>query len=171
MTEENISVQQSDTGVPAEGGGNPAGVSADPSAKASAPAESAEELKRKIAELKAALEKKDGEIRAVKIGAAADAALIRAGAKNLTAVKALIAGLDEMELSEDGKIAGLDEKISAVKASDGYLFEQKGGKLSIRGVKPEESSGGHDGEADISGMTYSQLEEYIGKNPNVKIFD
>ncbi len=157
MEAENIAAEQPNSGV-----------SESPAAEAPKPEEG---LKRQIAELQAALEKKDGEIRAVKVNAAVDAALTKAGARNLTAVKALIAGLDEMELSEDGSIAGLEEKISAIKASDGYLFEQRGGKISIRGARPEESSGDTASDADISKMTYSQLTEYIGKNPNAKIFD
>ena len=139
-----------------------------PEAETPKPEDTAEAFRQQIEELRAALKQKDGEIRALKVGAAVDMALTKAGAKNLTAVKALIGGLDEMMLSEDGSIADLEEKISAIKSSDGYLFEQRGGKLSIRGAKPEESSG--EPNVDISGMTYSQLTEYIGKNPDAKIF-
>lgn len=152
MAEEKITAGQPNSGVPAA-------------------EDSADALKRQIAKLEAALKRKDSELRSVKVGAAVDKALTAAGAKNLAAVKALIGGLDEMELSEDGGIVGLEEKISAIMSSDGYLFERKGGKLSIRGARPEESSGGFGAEADISKMTYSQLSEYIGKNPDVKIFD
>ncbi|MDE7231046.1 MAG: phage scaffolding protein [Oscillospiraceae bacterium] len=135
-------------------------------------AEIVEFLKKQITELLAELKEKDGEIRKVKVNAAVDAALIAAGAKNVVAVKALITGLDEAELSEDGSVKGLEEKISAVKASDGYLFEQRGGKVTMRGAKPGESgSEGIDGNADISKMTYSQLADYIRKNPDAKIFD
>lgn len=135
-------------------------------------AEVVEFLKKQISELQAQLKEKDGEIRRVKVNAAVDAALIVAGAKNVVAVKALITGLDELELSEDGAVKGLEEKISAVKASDGYLFEQRGGKVTMRGAKPGESGyDGIEGNADISKMTYSQLADYIRKNPTAKVFD
>lgn len=138
--------------------------------------ESAEEtvgaLKLRIAELRAEIKAKDDEIRRVMVNAAVDAALIAAGARNVVAVKALITGLDKAELAEDGTVKGLEEKINAVKASDGYLFEQRGGKVTMRGAKPGESgSDGIDWNADISKMTYSQLADYIRKNPDAKIFD
>ena len=144
----------------------------DPPAEAdvSGAGETAEDFKRQIAELREALEKKDSEIRAVKVGAAVDAALTAAGARNITAVKALITGLDAMELSEDGSVVGLEERIAAIKASDGYLFEQRG--FALRGAKPAESGADAlDEGADISKMTYSQLSEFIRKNPSAKIFD
>lgn len=129
-------------------------------------------LKRQIGELQTELKAKDDEIRNVKLNAAVDAALIAAGAKNVIAAKALIAGLSDLKLSEDGSVKGLEEKIGAVKASDGYLFEQRGGKVTMRGAKPGESGyDGVDGSVDISKMTYSQLADYIKKNPTAKVFD
>ena len=129
-------------------------------------------LKAQIGELKAELRAKDDEIRKIKVNAAVDAALLAAGARNIVAVKALITGIDEMELSKDGSVKGLAEKIDSLKKSDGYLFEQRGGKLTIRGAKPGESGyDGIDGAADISKMTYSQLADYIKKNPSAKVFD
>ena len=130
-----------------------------------------ESLKAQVKELKADISAKNDELRRVKVNAAVDTALIAAGAKNIVAVKALIEGLDKMELLEDGSVKGLKEKIDAVKKSDGYLFEQCG-KLTMRGVKPGES--GYDSicdTADVSKMTYSQLTEFIKKNPSVKVFD
>lgn len=137
-------------------------------------AEVVEALRRQISELqsrfRAELMAKDNEIRRVKVDSAVDAALIAAGAKNVIAARALITGLDEAELAEDGTVKGLEEKISAVKRSDGYLFEQRGGKVTMRGAKPGESGyDGVDGNVDISRMTYSQLAEFIKKNPSAKL--
>ena len=130
--------------------------------------ETVDALKRRIAELRAEIKAKDDEIRRVKVDAAVDAALIAAGARNVTAVKALITGLDKAELADDGSVIGLEEKISAVKASDGYLFEQRG--VTIRGAKPGESGyDGIDGNIDLSDMTYSQMAEFIRKNPSANI--
>lgn len=131
-------------------------------------AEVVEFLKRQIGELQAEIKAKDDEIRSVKLNAAVDAALIAAGAKNVIAAKALIAGLNDLELSEDGSVKGLEEKISALKASDGYLFERR----TMRGAKPGASGyDGVDGDVDISKMTYSQLADFIKKNPGAKVFD
>lgn len=137
-------------------------------------AEVVEALKKQISELQSKFQaefaEKDDEIRKVKVDAAVDMALIAAGAKNVVAARALITGTDELELSADGTVKGLEEKISAVKRSDGYLFEQRGGKVTMRGAKPGESGyDGVDGSVDISKMTYSQLAEFIKKNPSVKI--
>lgn len=137
-------------------------------APAASETESVEQLKAQISELRAALDAKDGDIRAVKVNAAVDAALTAAGARNVTAVKALITGLDAAELSEDGTVKGLGEQIAALKASDGYLFEQRG--LTLRGAKPAESGSDALEGADVSKMTYSQLSEYISKNPGANIF-
>ena len=135
-------------------------------------AELIKSLKAQIGELKAELSAKDDEIRRIKVNAAVDAALLAAGARNIVAVKALITETDEMQLSKDGYVKGLAEKIDALKKSDGYLFEQRGSKLTIRGAKPGESGyDGLDGAVDISKMTYSQLTDYIKKNPSAKIFD
>lgn len=128
-------------------------------------------LKRQILDLRAQIKEKDDEIRKVKVNAAVDAALLAAGAKNVTAAKALISGLDEMEISEDGSVKGLEEKINAIKVSDGYLFEQRGGKFTMRGAKPGESGSDGIGGVDVSKMTYSQLADYIKKNPTAKVFD
>ena len=136
------------------------------------PAKIIEQLKAQIRGLKAELRAKDEEIRKIRVNAAVDAALMAAGAKNIIAVKALITGLDEMELMEDDSVKGLAEQINALKKSDGYLFEQRGGKLTMRGAKPGESGyDGIDGVADVTKMTYSQLAEFIKKNPSAKVFD
>ncbi len=127
-------------------------------------------LKRQILDLRAQIKEKDDEIRKVKVNAVVDAALLAAGAKNVTAAKALISGIDEMEISEDGSVKGLAEKINSIKVSDGYLFEQRG-KFTMRGAKPGESGSDGIGGVDVSKMTYSQLADYIKKNPTAKVFD
>ena len=52
-----------------------------------------------------------------------DIAIAHSNAKNAKALKALL----DMETIkfEDGKIAGLDEQLTTLKESDGYLFEEK----------------------------------------------
>lgn len=49
-------------------------------------------------------------------------ALAAAGARNPRVVKAAI-DLEQVELTEDGELQGLQEQVEALKRSDGYLFE------------------------------------------------
>lgn len=51
---------------------------------------------------------------------AIELALTKAGAKNIKAAKALL-DLDKLEVGEDG-VKGLDEQLTAMQESDGYLF-------------------------------------------------
>lgn len=124
-------------------------------------------LKRENAEM---TEAHAAELYRFKVSAAADRALASAGAKNLTAVKALIKGLDNARLDRNGCVAGLDEQIEALKSSDGYLFfSEKSSKPTVRGAVPGES-GDDVPTADISGLTYTQLAAYLEKNPDAKLF-
>lgn len=93
--------------------------------------------------------------------------LYRSGAKNLRAVRALIALPEPLELGSDGKAAGLDEAIAALKKSDAYLFEDTK-KPKLSGALPAESSGEL---PDFSRMTYSQISDFLAKNPQYAISD
>ena len=88
-----------------------------------------EELKKQIEQLqednKAAKQKYESDIKQMQISNAVQAALKDAGAKNVTALTALLKDLDKAELAEDGTIKGLAEQIQALQKSDSYLFEAK----------------------------------------------
>lgn len=47
--------------------------------------------------------------------------LIKAGARNVKATKALL-DLEKLEISEDGSLKGLEDQVKALNESDGYLF-------------------------------------------------
>lgn len=69
-----------------------------------------------------------------------DLGLIKAGAKNLKAVKALLSEKDLTEVSfEEGKSEKLDTLISGLKESDPYLFEGKDSSYEPSGGKNEPS--------------------------------
>ena len=91
-----------------------------------------EELKKQIEQLqsdnKAAKEKHEAEMHQIKIDNAVQNALKDAGAKNMTAVTALLKDLDKAELADDGTVKGLAEQIKALQESDAYMFEPKTGK-------------------------------------------
>jgi hypothetical protein len=88
-----------------------------------------EELEQKIASLqeqnKKASEKYESEIKALKVSNAVDTALTNAHAKNKTAVKALLEGLDDAEVLEDGTVKGLAEQIEKLTTGEdtAFLFE------------------------------------------------
>ena len=131
-------------------------------------------LKKQIETLQADNKSKDeahvAEIKQLKVDSAVLTALTGAGAKNLTAAKALLKDLDKAELAEDGTIKGLAEQIAAIQKSDAYLFESKNSKLSVKGAKPGES-GNEDGDhgVDTSKMTYSELAAYMAEHPDAEI--
>ena len=99
-----------------------------------------EELKKQIETLqndnKVADEEHAKEIKKIKVENALNNALNAANAKNSKAVKALLELGEDVELEEDGKIKGLDEKIKALKKSDGYLFEETKKTTTITGAHP-----------------------------------
>jgi hypothetical protein len=134
----------------------------------------AEKLKGQIEKLQAENKQKDSvhaaEIQKLKLDAAVDAALTAAKAKNLKAARALL-NLDKAELSDDGKVKGLDEQIQKLKAADDskFLFDSAG---KLKGAKTGES-GAEDGEKkpDLSAMSYTELAKYFEDNPDVTADD
>lgn len=142
-----------------------------------------EELTRKIGELeqqnkadKAAFEK---ELATIRLTSAVDAELTAAGAKNNTAVRALLADYLKDAKIEDGKVVAkvnnesitLAAKIEAMKkdAATDFLFGNPGGKLS--GWKPGDPDNGRKpGEGKKpSEMSYSELAAYLAENPDAKL--
>jgi len=84
-----------------------------------------DELKAAADEWKIKAEKAQADAQAqvasLKYDYALDSALTGAKAKNVKAVKALLDG-SILKLSEDGKIAGLDEQLTKIKTENDYLF-------------------------------------------------
>lgn len=91
--------------------------------------------------------------------------IYRSGAKNVRAVRGLIALPEPLELDEGGNVKGLSEAIAALKKSDGYLFEDEK-NVKFSGAVPAESSGEL---PDFSRMTYSQISEFLAKNPQFSV--
>lgn len=120
----------------------------------------------------------DKELATAKLMAAVDVELTASGAKNNTAVKALLADFLKDAKIVDGKVAAtvggesitLASKVEAMKkdtATD-FLF---GAVAKYDGWKPGEGSdGGKPGaEKKPSEMSYSELAEYLAKNPDAKL--
>ena len=120
----------------------------------------------------------DKEMASIKLMAAVDAELTAAGAKNSTAVKAVLADFLKDAKMVDGKIATsvggdittLASKIEAMKKdpTTDFLF---GEAAKYEGWKPGESGDGKKpGEGKKpSEMSYSELAEYLAANPNAKL--
>lgn len=119
-------------------------------------------LQGKISEMEKA---HAAQINSLKCESAVDLALFKAGAKNVRAVRGLIELPEPLELDDEGNIRGLAEAISAVKKSDGYLFEDKS-EVKISGAVPAESGAEL---PDFSRMTYSEISEFMAKNPGVDL--
>ena len=63
------------------------------------------------------------ELQQTKLNSAVDSALGAAKARNTKATKALL-NMDEVKLNDKGELEGLDNQISSLQKSDGYLFDQ-----------------------------------------------
>lgn len=126
-----------------------------------------EGLQKKIEELqtanKTAKEIHEKEISDLKFGYALDAALMTAKVRDSLAVKAHLK-TDELKLSEDGNITGLDAQLEKLKADHDYLFEATTPPPTIGGTTPGTSGGKSTNE-----MTYSELAAYLDAHPGAEI--
>lgn len=122
-------------------------------------------LKRKTEELrekgKQAAAAHKAEIEALRTEKAIDEALLKAGAKNKKAARAML-DTEKLKIDENGNIGGLDEMIDALKESDGYMFEQA---PKFTGIAPGESKDGLPGKS-FDEMTYSEQMAYLARTAN-----
>ena len=63
------------------------------------------------------------ELQQTKLNSAVDSALGKAKVRNSKAAKALL-NMDEVKLNDKGELEGLDDQISSLQKTDGYLFDQ-----------------------------------------------
>ena len=120
-----------------------------------------EELTRKIGELeqqnkadKAAYEK---ELATIRLTAAVDAELTAAGAKNNTAVRALLADYLKDAKIEDGKVvAKVNNESTGAKLTGWKPGDPDTGRKPGEGKKPSE-------------MSYSELAAFLAENPDAKL--
>ena len=118
------------------------------------------------------------ELAKVKLMAAVDAELTAAGAKNNTAVKAVLEDFLKDAKIVDGKVTAkvsgesvtLAARIEALKkdTSTDFLF----GSVTREGWKPGEGGDGGgkpDGGKKPSEMSYAELAEYLAANPDAKL--
>ena len=118
------------------------------------------------------------ELAKVKLMAAVDAELTAAGSKNNTAVRAVLAEFLEGAKIVDGKVTAtvggesitLANKVEALKkdAATDFMF---GTAAKYEGWKPGDGAdGGKPGSnKKLSEMSYSELADYLAKNPDAKL--
>lgn len=98
-----------------------------------------EELKGEIQRLKgeneAAAKKYAAELANLKLNGAIENRLLKEGAVNTKAVRALLDG-EKIKLSEDGSLTGLDEQIKALRENEKWAFAQPEKKVPGSGGNP-----------------------------------
>lgn len=108
--------------------------------------------------VKAEVEKYKNKISDLKLNHSIENSLMKSKVKNPKAAKALL----DMEALKNSKNfdSDLENQIKSMKESDSYLFEVEGS--SVGGA-------GSVNEPNVKDMTYSQMMEYLEKNPGAKI--
>ena len=108
--------------------------------------------------IKSEVEKYKNEISDLKLNHSIENSLLKSKVKNPKAAKALL----DIEALKNSKNfdSDLENQIKLMKESDSYLFEVEGGSVSGSGqVDPP----------NTKDMTYSEMMEFIEKNPGAKI--
>lgn len=108
-----------------------------------------DELKAEIARLQAenkqAQEQHEAELAKIRMDNAVEAALTAAGAKNVTAAKALLADfLKDAKMADDGTVKGLTAEIETLAKADGtsFMFEAAGTQQpGFKGMTPGNPGG------------------------------
>jgi hypothetical protein len=116
----------------------------------------------------------------VKLDSAISLNLLKSGAKNDVAVRALI-DTDTIKLDDDGKVQGLKEQLENVKKDNPYLFNDDSGNggqggqgqggqggqgAHITPVNPKPQGGGGGNAHDLSKMTYQEVTEFAKNDPD-----
>lgn len=108
--------------------------------------------------IKAEVEKYKNEISDLKLNNSIENSLIKSKVKNPKAAKALL-DIEALKNSKNFDV-DLENQIKSMKKSDSYLFEIEGSSVGGAGSITEPNT---------KNMTYSQMMEYLEKNPGAKI--
>ena len=116
----------------------------------------------------------EAEIAKVRLDNAVEAALTAAGAKNNTAVKALLADfLKDAKVGDDGAVKGLTAELAEMAKAEAtaFLFNAAEGGAQFKGMQPGQAGGKTpppQGKAPKD-MTYDELCAYLEQNPNAQL--
>ena len=141
-----------------------------------------EALKTQITTLqndnKAAADKYAADIAQIRLDNAAEKTLTAAGAKNIVAVKALLAEfLKGAKVSDDGTVKGLEEEIKKLSTDEAtsFLFNvaNPGTQPNFAGMQPGNPGGSNPtpggAQKNPKDMSYTELCDFLEKNPNAQI--
>ena len=130
-----------------------------------------EELKAQIETLqeanKAAKAEYEANIKKMQIDNAVLSALKDAGAKNTTALMALLKDMDKAELAEDGTVKGLAEQIQELQKSESYLFNTKAEPQN----KPSGATPANSGSKHIPGTVTKEQFDKMGYKERNELFN
>lgn len=93
------------------------------------------DFERLQSESKTAAEKHASELSAVKLNGAIENRLLKEGAVNTKAVRALLDG-EKIKLSEDGSLTGLDEQLKTLREREKWAFAQPLKQVPGSGANP-----------------------------------
>lgn len=130
-----------------------------------------ESLKEEIAKLqeanKTAKKEYEDNINRMKLDGAVEKAINDVKGKNVKAIRALL-NLDNAKLAEDGTVEGVADQLKALIESEDTSFLFGSQIPDVAGFVPD--AGGVDPQAiDFSKMSYSEISDYMAKNPGAKI--
>lgn len=117
----------------------------------------------------------EAELARVRLDGAVEAALTAAGAKNNTAVKALLADfLKDAKLDDSGAVKGLAAEIDTLAKADAtaFLFNTAdGAPQQFKGMQPGAAGGKTPpaAEKEPKDMNYDELCAYLEANPGAKL--
>lgn len=118
----------------------------------------------------------EAELARVRLDGAVEAALTAAGAKNNTAVKALLADfLKDAKLDDSGDVKGLAAEIETLSKADAtaFLFNTADGNVQqqFKGMQPGAAGGNTPPPAgkEPKDMNYDELCAYLEANPGAKL--
>lgn len=125
-------------------------------------------LNSEISKISAERDKAVADYNSLKIDSAVEAELLRADARNIKAVKALIDNKG-ISLDEKGNVFGIKEQIDLLRENEetSFLFKEK--QVEMRGVAIAGEERDTTPQVNIEDMNYSQLCAYMEANPQAQL--
>lgn len=125
-------------------------------------------LNSEISKISAERDKAVADYNSLKIDSAVEAELLRADARNIKAVKALIDNKG-ISLDEKGNVLGIKEQIDLLRENEetSFLFKEK--QVEMRGVAIAGEERDTTPQVNIEDMNYSQLCAYMEANPQAQL--
>lgn len=125
-------------------------------------------LNSEISKISAERDKAVADYNSLKIDSAVEAELLRADARNIKAVKALIDNKG-ISLDEKGDVLGIKEQIDLLRENEetSFLFKEK--QVEMRGVAIAGEERDTTPQVNIEDMNYSQLCAYMEANPQAQL--